>query len=289
MADLHIFKSGSGRRLAYAQYGDPQGRPLFYFHGWPSSRLPGELFDGIGRKRGVRIIAPDRPGIGRSDAQPGRTLLDWPPLLAELADGLGLEKFHVMGVSGGGPYVLATAHALPQRVLGGAVVCGAPPLIEVGVKGMMWPYRLAMFIRKRMPVLLDQGLKIAERISHQSQDGVIMRGLLATLGPEDRRAMSMDEHFKIITRSFQESLNSGAAALRADGDLYSQPWGFDPANLSIAPQFWHGGMDKNIPLELVEKYIHRIPGARLIIHKHDGHYSLPTLHSEEILSKLLEG
>ncbi|WP_166442810.1 alpha/beta fold hydrolase [Phragmitibacter flavus] len=287
MADLHILEMESGRKLAYAQYGDPEGVPLFYFHGWPSSRLQGALLDGIGKKRGLCVIAPDRPGIGMSDAQPGRALLDWPPLMAELADRLGYQKFHVVGVSGGGPYVLATAYALPERVLGAAVICGAPPLSEVGVEGMMWPYRTAMFIRQKAPVLLDQGLRIAGRISHQKQSGLVMRRLLATLGPQDQKALAVDDNFHVITRSFQESLRSGAAALRADGDLYSDPWGFDPAQLSKVPYFCHGALDKNIPLALVKRYIDRIPGAKLVVHEQDGHYSLPTLHAEQIMDKLL--
>ncbi|HCN76497.1 MAG TPA: alpha/beta hydrolase, partial [Verrucomicrobiales bacterium] len=104
MAD-HTLTLSNGLTLGYAEYGDPAGAVMFYFHGWPSGRVQGELMHEAGLKFGLRIIAPDRPGIGLSDFQPRRRLLDWPPVLEELAAHAGAEKFHVLGWSGGGPYV----------------------------------------------------------------------------------------------------------------------------------------------------------------------------------------
>jgi len=287
MSDLHTLNLRSGRKLAYAQYGDPGGRPLFYFHGWPSSRLQGALLHEVGRVRGLCVIAPDRPGIGESDPHPERTLLDWPPVVEELADQLGYDRFYVLGVSGGGPYVMASSYALPDRIISAGVICGAPPLCEVGTAGMMWPYRTALLIRKYAPVLLDQGLKLADVISHQPHDGPIMRRLLASLGEQDRRAMTVALNYEVITGSFHEAMRSGVAALRVDGDLYSAPWGFDVTAMKKIPQFWHGGLDKNIPLSLVERYINRIPNAKLVVHPEDGHYSLPILHAAAITDAML--
>ena len=85
-----------GRSLAYAEYGDPNGRPAFYFHGWPSSRIEAALGDRLGRERGVRLISPDRPGLGLSDFQIGRKLEDWPKDVCELADSLGLDRKSVV-------------------------------------------------------------------------------------------------------------------------------------------------------------------------------------------------
>lgn len=288
MNELQLLTLHGARKIAYAQYGDPAGIPLFYFHGWPSSRLQGKLLHAIGKQAGFCVIAPDRPGIGWSDAQPDRALLDWPAVVREMADHLGIGKFYVMGVSGGGPYTLATVHALGERVLGAAVVCGAPPLGEGGAERLMWPYRAALLIRKRLPVLLDQTLKLAARISQQPQNGWVMRRLMASLGAEDRRALAAAENYHIITHSFRESLRSGVEAVRTDGDLYSQPWGFDPATLARSPHFWHGGRDKNIPLSLVNPYIDRIPGAQLTVCPEDGHYSLPLLRGPEIAEALLQ-
>src|SRR5262245_1351194 len=86
-----------GRTIGWAEFGDPAGFPVFYFHGWPGSRFQGERFDDAGWVVGARVIAPDRPGIGLSSAQPGRRLLNWPADVAELADSLGIEQFAIVG------------------------------------------------------------------------------------------------------------------------------------------------------------------------------------------------
>src|SRR5258705_11547688 len=109
-----------GRALAYAQYGAPDGRPIIHCHGTPSSRVEGDLlFSGnIAAEVGVRIIVPDRPGMGRSDFQAGRSLLDWPNDVLELATALELDTFAVLGSSGGGPYAAACGIRIPARVRG---------------------------------------------------------------------------------------------------------------------------------------------------------------------------
>jgi dipeptidyl aminopeptidase/acylaminoacyl peptidase len=93
-----------GRTLAYLESGDPEGRPLFYFHGGPGSRLEGLLFDDLNQQLGIRMITPDRPGYGLSDFQEARTYLDWPDDVRQLADQLDIERFAVLGWSSGGPH-----------------------------------------------------------------------------------------------------------------------------------------------------------------------------------------
>ena len=119
-----------GRRLGYAEYGDPEGKPLFYCHGFPASRLEAALLDPSARKAGVRVVAADRPGCGLSDFQPDRRIGDWPGDVVELAGALGIDRFAVVGVSGGGPYALACARKIPQRLTAAAVVCGLGPVGE---------------------------------------------------------------------------------------------------------------------------------------------------------------
>src|SRR5437899_12705534 len=98
-----------GRRLGYAQYGSPNGSPLMYFHGWPSSRLEPRVAENLCADLGLQVIAPDRPGFGLSDFKPGRTLASWPEDVRALAASLGFHRFAVLGVSGGGPYAIACA------------------------------------------------------------------------------------------------------------------------------------------------------------------------------------
>jgi pimeloyl-ACP methyl ester carboxylesterase len=98
-----------GRRLGYAERGDPGGRPLLYFHGWPGSRVEGCLGDEPARAKGIRLMALDRPGMGLSDHQPRRALVDWPDDVIEVAAALRLDRFAVLGISGGGPYAAVCA------------------------------------------------------------------------------------------------------------------------------------------------------------------------------------
>ena len=116
-----------GRTLAYLDSGDPEGRPVFYFHGGPGSRLDGLIFDELNQQLGIRMIALDRPGYGLSDFQEDRTYLDWPDDVSELADQLGIERFAVLGWSSGGPYAAVVAHEIPQRVTVAVIVAGEGP------------------------------------------------------------------------------------------------------------------------------------------------------------------
>ncbi|MCP4751365.1 MAG: alpha/beta hydrolase [Proteobacteria bacterium] len=115
------------RTLAYLDSGDPEGRPVFYFHGGPGSRAEGLLFDELNRRLGIRMIVIDRPGYGLSDFQEDRTYLDWPDDVGELADRLGIDRFAVLGWSSGGPYAAAVAHKIPRRLAVAAIVSGESP------------------------------------------------------------------------------------------------------------------------------------------------------------------
>jgi pimeloyl-ACP methyl ester carboxylesterase len=114
--ETQFIHTADGRKLAYCEYGDPQGKPVFYFHGTPGSRLEPVFGDEAGREYGFRLIAPDRPGIGQSDYAENRKLLDWPLDVAAAADQLGIGHFGVIGVSGGGPYALACSRVLAKRL-----------------------------------------------------------------------------------------------------------------------------------------------------------------------------
>src|SRR5512135_3671545 len=119
------FRLPDGRSLAYAEYGAPDGKPVLYFHGLSGSRLePAMLGSDEMKKAGIRLIAPDRPGMGGSDFQPGRGFSDWPRDIACLADMMGLGRFGVFGVSGGGGYVSACTCMIPERLTGAVIASG---------------------------------------------------------------------------------------------------------------------------------------------------------------------
>jgi pimeloyl-ACP methyl ester carboxylesterase len=143
-----------GRWLAYAEFGDPDGRPVLFMHATPGYRLNPWATDAALRSAGVRLIAPDRPGVGRSSPQPRRRLLDWPDDVRHLADALHLERFGVVGFSNGGPHAAACTHRLGPQVSGTALVAPLPPLDAPGAARQFgvprWYYPLA----RRAPWLL---------------------------------------------------------------------------------------------------------------------------------------
>jgi pimeloyl-ACP methyl ester carboxylesterase len=119
--------------MGYAQYGNPDGFPIVNAHGGLACRLDVAAADAVATEAGVRLNSPDRPGVGLSDPQPGRTVLDWARDVAELLDGIDVDRFAAMGWSMGGQYAAAVGHALPRRVTRVAIIAGALPLTETGV------------------------------------------------------------------------------------------------------------------------------------------------------------
>ena len=135
MTDSHFWSLADGRRIAYAEWGEPDGFPCLLFHGSPGSRLMGKYFDEPARRAHLRIIAPDRPGFGRSDRVEKYTLLGVAEDALALADGLGLDRFAVVGVSGGAPYVYAISTLAPERITIGGVISGLAPIADDEAEG----------------------------------------------------------------------------------------------------------------------------------------------------------
>ncbi|WP_395738287.1 alpha/beta fold hydrolase [Prosthecobacter sp.] len=286
--NAQLFTLSSGRKLAYAEFGDPAGVPMFYFHGWPGSRLQGEFLHEVGKKRGLRVVAPDRPGIGLSEFQPQRKLLDWPADMAELAAHLGWTKFHGLGVSGGGPYVLACAHAMPERLLSAGVICGAPPLREVGTQDLMWTYRLALWGQRHVPPLLGPGLAAAGQFMRLPVDAPLMAAFVGKMCERDQFALHQPELYRILMASGRVGVTSSVRSVSTDGNIYSSDWGIDFSKVLFPLRYWHGGRDKNIPVTMIERFVRKMPNAKLTVFEEDGHYSLPMLGAEKIVDVLLD-
>ena len=140
---LESVKLSDGRSLSFARFGDPSGKPVFYFHGFPGSRLEPQSNHDAFLKAGIQLLALDRPGIGHSTRKNKRKLLDWPDDLVEIAKILKLEKFSILGVSGGGPYALACARAIPGYLNKVTVACGPGPMdAPNATSGMMLSNRV---------------------------------------------------------------------------------------------------------------------------------------------------
>jgi pimeloyl-ACP methyl ester carboxylesterase len=144
-----------GRTLGFAEYGDDQGQPFMYFHGFPSSRLEGRLVDDVARGQHLRIIAPDRPGFGLSDFKPGRKLTDWPEDVIGLANALELDRFSIVGLSGGGPYAAVCACKISTRLSAVGIISGSGPADLPGMLESMSPLNRLLQIGRTAPWLFN--------------------------------------------------------------------------------------------------------------------------------------
>ena len=276
-----------GRLLGYTEYGRPDGKPVFYFHGFPSSRLEARLADGAAARTGVRLIAVDRPGFGLSDFKRGRTLGDWPDDVIELADALWLERFAVLGVSGGGPYAAACAWKIPQRVSAAGIVCGLGPVDSPrAVQGLSRALRLGFFLLRRARVLVGPFCRIATWAVRRHTQGFYAR-VAATVAAPDQAVLARPEVQETLVQSFREAVYHGAAACARELRLYSRHWGFELRDVSARVYLWHGEHDRIVPCAVGRYVAQSIPGCHARFYPDDGHYSLPVERMEEILAELL--
>lgn len=269
-----FWDAGGGRRVAWSEYGDAAGFPLIYYHGWPSSRYQARLLHHLAAARRIRVLAFDRPGMGRSSRQPGRKLADWPPLVAAFADAQGIGNFLQLGVSGGAPYVLACAACLPDRVTASAVLCGAVPLRDDDVRLLAPAYRLLAPLRHLPKFLLALPIRMAAGFALREPDQFPVSWVLHTMPAADRDLLlSHPSARRVIAESVHEGVRHGRGVLD-DAEIYFQDWQMPLANLRQPIHYWHGGVDHVIPLELARRFVARIPGARLDIAPAEGHFSL---------------
>jgi pimeloyl-ACP methyl ester carboxylesterase len=262
-----------GRTLGWAEYGDPGGRPLVFFHGTPSCRLDAFTLHDAASTRGVRLIAPDRPGMGLSSWQPDRRLLDHNADVEALADHLGLERFSVLGYSGGGPYGLAAAARLAERLDQIVIVSGCSPpdrpdsLSDTGIID-----RVLTVFAQRLPSVAGGVLRSME-LGARLFPSIGLKAWEADLSASDRAA------FKEMVRqasvnpldAFFESLRSGPVGAVVDYRLSADPWDFLPEEISHPVQFWHGDADRIVPLHHAHDLVARIPRARLEVVPGAGH------------------
>jgi pimeloyl-ACP methyl ester carboxylesterase len=285
-----------GRKLCWAEYGDSDGLPVFYFHGCPSSRVEPEMFGDQLASTGFRIIAPDRPGIGLSDFQPSRGFKDGANDIVQLADHLGWSTFALLGNSGGGPYVIACAALIPERVTVAVVVSGAwrmdAPEIKANlpfVNRIFWTFarsfRLGFWLMLTAMRRTSSSAKSEPAASDVPSADDIKR-LSSMLPPPDVAALSVPGRMRATSLAMAEALRQGTRGVAWDARMFVRPFDFDHTSLRVPVRAFHGGLDRNVPLALVQTYIAEIPGATLKVWPEDGHLSAPCDHFSEIIEVL---
>jgi pimeloyl-ACP methyl ester carboxylesterase len=276
-------KLKDGRLLGYAEYGAPEGKPVFYFHGFPSSRLDWLMIDpdNSAAELDVRVIAPDRPGYGLSDYQRGLKILDWPEDVIELADALHLERFSVLGISGGGPYAAACAVRTGDRLLKTGIVCGMGPAGAPGMKdGVSWsiPGKPSI-VRSALLTLTSMGLgRDPDQFLAKSKE---------TMADLDGQLLDQPELAALFIDGMREAFRHGTRGANQEAGLYTRPWGFNLQDISAAVHLWHGEQDLNVPPSVGRYVAGAIPDCQATFLENEAHLTLPHNHLREILSTLI--
>ncbi len=276
------------RTLGFAEYGDPEGKPLFYFCGGNSSRLEAQWFDAIAGDLGVRLVATDRPGFGLSDFQPRRRFLDWPDDIVQLADALQIEKFSVLGLSGGSPHVCAVANKIPERVVKAGIVSGDAPMQIPGIKkGMGIPFRLMWFSAQHIPWLHRQIEGNQAQGVYKKPENLLKQMNMGLPQPDKDLFEKRPDVPEIFIRSMQECYRNGPQGAIWEGRMYTRDWGFDLGNITVPVHIWHGDVDLLAPLGFGEYLAAAIPGCQFNLMSDEGHFSLINNHSEVVFRTLV--
>ncbi|KAE8381982.1 Alpha/Beta hydrolase protein [Aspergillus bertholletiae] len=282
-----------GRSLGFAEYGSPQGKPLLYFHGLPACRYEID-FQELGLRHGARIFALDRPGMGLSTFQPNRSLLDWPADVKEFTRQLGLDEYRVFGGSGGGPYSLVCAKALPKESLKGVgVLAGLAPL-EAGTQGMSLRTRVLWNLGRWLSGL---GRLYSDRVivpATQHPDPAVLEALLAKtvkshFNKTDSSIFDDEKILKHAAKVVRESFRQGSQGYVQECRILTKPWGFDLREIDFpGARLWCGDADRNTPVQMARWMANRIEGSVLTEWKGYSHFTFTDDHTEQVVRGMLE-
>jgi pimeloyl-ACP methyl ester carboxylesterase len=265
-----VIELSDGRKLAYADWGDSEAPAVMYCHGFPTNLQEIRLLTPALERFGVnaRLIVPNRPGYGASSPQPNRSFLDWPKDVAETADGLGIDRFAVLGVSGGSPYALACGAALGERVTRIGIAVGVGPVEASGMEtaqAITGPSRFGI-IRKIQFGMVAYAFK-------KGQEDRFFEQTLATMGDADREAMAHPDTRAWFLEMTRESLSQGGGPSAYEAGLYRKAWGFEPATISTETLLRYGGLDTTVPASVGHWFAEQLPSAQLRLMPEQGHFT----------------
>lgn len=274
-----------GRLLGFAEYGDPAGAAVLFFHGEVGSRLLGRSLDADARRLRLRIVAPDRPGLGFSDFRPGRAIADWPADVVELTDQLGIARFAVLGASAGAPYALACAWKVPDQLTATALAGSALP-ISMTEQAPDTPVLQRVLSRSALwaPWTIRPVMTVLGEVSRRSPEQTLVR-MQDSAGEADRPAFDRPEIRAMLTHSMAETFRSGPRGAAHDLRLVAGDWGLPFGEMSLPIDVWHGDADLEVTAANVGRLVDALPAGRLTLVPGGGHHLL-LAHPGEVLAAL---
>jgi pimeloyl-ACP methyl ester carboxylesterase len=284
-----------GRRLAYAEWGDPDGKPVFFFHGSPGSRLfcPDEP---ASVAAGVRLITVDRPGVGRSDTLVARTWGDWPADVVGLADALGIGRFAVVGWSYGGNYAAACAALIPSRLTAVGAI-STRHLSEYNFVERPGAYeeldpdeRADYDVAKADPIAAAENWvrRNVEWVANLQKNPESFLDPAKLPAPDDKWFFDDENRRRELFAGMSEAVRQGTDGFRwemIDGLL---PWGFRLNEIRMRVHLWYGELDERIARRHVDFIAGQIRDCVLVVWPDAGHFGIAK-HWGQILGELLPG
>jgi pimeloyl-ACP methyl ester carboxylesterase len=278
--------AGDGRTLTYAEWGDSGGFPVFSLHGTPGSRLGRHFDEGVYVEAGARVVTYDRPGYGGSSRHRGRRVVDCVEDVAALADALGIDRFAVIGGSGGGPHALAMAAHLPERVT--RVIC-AVGIVPYDTEGFDWFEGMDPNNVKEFGWALEGETVLARELEREAAEALERVAVDPSkvisddwdLPEADRRELARPERQQIIREMTSESFANGVWGWVDDDLCFLSPWGFDVSEIQIPSRIVYGANDVLTPPRHGEWLGRNVPGAEVLVEDSEGHIPDPRVVVEE--------
>ena len=268
-----------GRRIAWREGGDRQGRPLVALHGLPGSRLKFDVASEHARTLAIRLISPDRWGYGETDPHPQPSLRGYAEDIEVLADHLALERFSVMGVSGGGPYAAAVAACLPDRITSTALVAPVGPIageddreIDAFHRFCFGPFARNRRARERVFAAFRSMMLASPRLA--------MAVAMARVPAVDRRVLRGDGVSERLARTFAEGLRRSAHGPVTDMQLFGQPWDIPFERVTAPSGLWLGGKDRSVPASAARRLAARLPDCTVFSLPDEGHLWIAQNYAE---------
>ena len=283
-AEKNTFILQDGRQLGFAEYGTTGGQAILYFHGLPGSRLEAGHLHEIAVANNIRLIGLDRPGMGLSSIDHKRTILSWAADVEDFADSLGINKFSIVGHSGGAPFVAACAYRLPHRLNGAAIVSGMAPFeIPEATASLTLGQRIINRIIKLIPWVANLFMKLIFIMLNKPN---MLKQMLKQMPKVDQQIFKDPESSQAIINATKEAFRNGVAGVSQEINLTLKPWEFYLEDINFPITIWQGGQDKQTPEMHAKIYAQLMPRAKLTFFKHEGHLSILRNHGEEILQSI---
>lgn len=276
-----------GRSLGFADYGLIKGKPVLFFHGLTGNRFDAILLHKAALSTNCRLISIDRPGIGLSSMKKDQSILSWVEDVEALTDFLGIEKFSIIGHSGGAPFAAACAYKIPERLNSVAIVAGIAPFeIPEAVASLSRGQRFLNHTVNTIPWLATCMMKLTSMMFKNPR---ILKYALKQMPEVDILALQSQESNEELAARMMETFRQGVAGTSQEMRLILKPWGFDLAQIKLKCPFtvWQGGLDKQVPVAHAEIYKRLIPNTTLRFFEHEGHISLLVNKGEAILQNCL--